>query len=168
MSFTLLIPCNGDIQVLFNIRDYKVTETLSLSGLIHKNIDVSIRKTDKNTILFNENATRILSYHMNPCLIYENCDIMGDCILFIRIDKTSPILADMPLDRKDQIHYMLDQLDQIQKIKDIGTIPDDVSTYCMNRMKFLDEQILKGIDLSKAKEHLAYCMNSYGKLVKLT
>lgn len=158
-SYHVLIPVMHPIRTLFHMKDYQVQDQIPLSGLVYKGISMTMIRTSSNADLPNEKASKIVAYHMNPCLIYDT-SITSDTILNIRIDTNAPIMKDLPKDRSQQVEYLLSLLESIATIKDTKVIPPELNEWCTERLQFLSTKV----GTEKAKEHLVLSMNSYGHL----
>jgi len=131
---TVLIPCAPEKNQIFNLKDYKIGESITLSGLVHRNIGLTLFKTHSNLNEKNIEATKILSYLINPCIIYD-VDVFGDCILRIETPSTT-------MSRREQIDSVLQMIKQSYDEKDSKIVPDDLLQWCKKREKNLSEKAL--------------------------
>lgn len=129
----ILVPAAPVKEVkVFDIRDYKMTESITLTGLIHRGIDITLVKTSNSTDVKNKEATKILSYLMNPCVIYDT-EVHGDCVLRIDISENSPLKPSLPTNRGDLIKKIASLMEDVYREKDSKKMPDDLSEWCKNR-----------------------------------
>ena len=166
---TILIPAISQDNQIFNLKDYKVVEAVTLTGLIHRGINLTLFKTHNNVKEKNEEATKILSYLINPCLIYDT-DVFGDCILRIEISNKHTLKSTLPPRRQEQINTVLCMMKESYEEKDSKKMPDDLLKWCNNRENILMDKInimkqekksVKGME--KAIVHLRESMEHYGE-----
>lgn len=129
----ILLPVSGDQKNFFRLSDFQIVQEIPCSGLVHKDIDVTLYRTKQSENVRNDAASRMLSTLMNPCLLVD-VDIHGDCILRISLEKSSP--GHLPESRGDQITKILSLIEDSIKEKEAGKIPDDLSSWIQKREAF--------------------------------
>lgn len=173
LSMNVLIPTTPRKTLIFNIKDYKIGETVELTGLRHKGINLLLTKTLNSLKEKNDSASKMISYLMNPCIIYDT-EVYGDCILRIEIPDNSPAKQLLPSGRREQLNKVMDIIENVYKEKDNGIIPSDLYEWCKKREIGIIESIGKmkqegksTTSIEKALDHLRESMNSYGKKIPL-
>lgn len=168
LSMNTLIPAVAKDVKIFNIKDYKIQETVELTGLRHKGINLRLTKTLNSIKDKNESASKIISYLMNPCIIY-NTDVYGDCILRIEVAADSPLKLLLPSNRQGQLDTILAAIENTYKEKDSKKIPNDLYDWCKKRESAIYGSINKMKEekrstkaTEKALEHLKDSVNNYG------
>lgn len=172
-TITTLIPAVGDSKKVFKLSDYTTVESISLTGLIHRGIDITIYRTSTNDKVKNQEASRIASYLMNPCTIYD-INILGDCILRIELLKTSPLINQLPVLRSDQITKIFTWINQVYDEKDKGVVPSDYLEWYKKREEILSSKLKEMKDAGKdtkvvemSLQRLRESPSTYGKKITL-
>lgn len=166
LPITILVPATEKIPQIFDIRDYKITETVALTGLLYKDMCLSLYKTQSHTESINIEATKMLSYLINPCFIY-NTTVYGDCILRIESEQ-------LPPKRQDATNAVLSLMNDTYTSKDKKSIPTDLQEWCQSRERVLKDKLNEmkesnksTKDIEQALLHLYESVSNYGQKKEL-
>lgn len=108
-------------------------------------------------------ATKMFSYLLNPCIIYDDRPIVGDVILRITTAE------------KMQLKDVMEKIESVYAQKDTGEIPADIKAWCKSRSRMISEKIAAAKEnsrehklLTSIKTHVKKSAKSYGKHVPYT